>query len=71
MWNRVEQCLSSPAHAWSMGSFGAIGAFMWADGESRQHVDGGRLGWVTSRGGLLESALVNIPNGWGLGRTAP
>jgi hypothetical protein len=52
MWTVVEQCLSSPAHAWSMGSFGAIAEFMWDAGESRQRVDAHRLGCVTPRGGL-------------------
>ena len=52
MWNMVEQCMASPTHAWSMGSFGAIGEFMWDDGETCQYFDDHRLGCVTPRGGL-------------------
>ncbi|MBV1919679.1 MAG: hypothetical protein KUG73_03285 [Pseudomonadales bacterium] len=25
MWNVIEECIKSPVHGWSMGSFGAIG----------------------------------------------
>ncbi len=60
MWNVVEQCMASSTHAWSMGSFGAIGEFMWDDGESCQPFDDHRLGCVTPRGGLAVVPRADI-----------
>lgn len=76
MWQCIEECLSSPKHAWSLGSYGAIAEFMWDVGESCYAIEDGRLGRYTERGGLAYStnpALVPIayetlrksPYSWG------
>ena len=46
------ETLASAAHGFSMGSFGAIAEFSRDPGEPCRLPDGGRLGWITARGGL-------------------
>ncbi len=57
MQDLLEQCLASPLHGWSMGSFGAIGEFNWDQGELCQQPADGRLGCITPRGALVVQQL--------------
>lgn len=48
----IEHYFASPNHGWSMGSFGAIGEFMWDEGEENRLPYNGYLGRITPRGAV-------------------
>lgn len=57
----IQSLLDNPAHAWSMGTFGAIGEFMRDADETVTRSDDGRtLEIITPRAGLRVTALDDL-----------
>lgn len=57
----LHQTLADPRNAWSIGTFGAIGEFMWTpEEEARTAFDDGHLELVTTRGGIRVQARDHV-----------
>ncbi|OUS23776.1 hypothetical protein A9Q99_27465 [Gammaproteobacteria bacterium 45_16_T64] len=60
MLDLIKQSFDSPLNGWSIGSFGAIGEFMWDANEERCAPDGDRFGCITERGAMAVTLREDI-----------